>query len=325
VSTSALEVPDLGPEVDPDLPLYRHVKRPQWGIGLMIRESDKARTYQFEGGRQRKIRKGYYELMEPVDDLGEQEPMVRENLVRLAGAHTGERERTVLEPVAPFEAQVELFTTLYPKGFQDPSWIEDHRGGEGRVLKRHRTPLSEEAREALSAQRFEEAIGAGKYGELGETIADLLSRTDLVPLAFAKAIRGLDGDENRKYVEAVGDMLHGEGRYQDRFRNCLLTLRELFGGRPKWRAATTLTGLVHPNEHTVVRHSAFIRQAAVVAPAARYTRRARAGSYRNFLMVAKGVRQRLAAAGHEPRDLLDVYDFVWTTLRSSALEHLGED
>lgn len=325
MAKSALEVPNTEITVDADAPLYRHVKRPQWGIGLMIRESSKARTYQFEGGRQRKIRKGYYELMEPVDDLGQRETMLRENLVRLAGAQQDGATREVLEPVASFEAQLGLFTTLYPEGFQDPQWISDHRGGEGRALKRHRDPIAREAADALSAANCEEAIASDRHAALNETIVDLLSRTDLAPLSFAKALRGLDGDEMKKHVASVVRLLHGEGRYQDRFRNYVMTLRELFDARPKWRAATVLAALVNPHEHTVVRRSAFIRQAAVVAPAARYSKRARPGSYQNFLMVARGVRERLSSAGHEPRDLLDVYDFVWTTLRSSALEHLGAD
>ncbi|HKK94635.1 MAG TPA: hypothetical protein VJ925_14470 [Longimicrobiales bacterium] len=325
MAQSALDVASPEIEAGPDSPLYRHSKRPQWGIGILIRESEKARTYQFEGGRRRKIRKGYYKLLKEVEDLGQREELIRENLLNMAEAPRDTSKRKVLEPAAPFEEQVELFLELYPEGFQDPEWIEDHRETDGRALKRHRTPISKEAQEALSAERCEEAVAAGNYEEFGETIADILSRTDLVPISFAKALRGLSASETRKHVEAVVRLLHGEGRHQDRFRNYVLTLKELFEGRPRWRTATVLPALVYPNEHTVVRRSAFIRQAAVIAPAARYSRRARAGSYGNFLRVAQRVRERLTKAGHEPRDLLDVYDFVWATLRTSALEHLGDD
>jgi hypothetical protein len=165
----------------------------------------------------------------------------------------------------------------------------------------------------------------GNQGALSEVIADILSRTDLVPVSFSKALRRLDAEEMKTHAEATVRLLHGEGRDHDRFRDYVLTLSELFGERPKWRMATALLGLVHPDEHTVVRRSAFIRQAGSVAPAVRYTKRARAGSYRNFLGVARRVRERLTTAGHEPRDLLDVYDFIWTTLRTSALEHHKDD
>jgi len=325
LSKAALEVPAKATRADADSPLYRHSKRPQWGIGILTREGPRSRTYQFEGGGRKKIRKGYYQLLETVDDLGEREQALRQSLLRQADARRTGTPNKTLEPVATFAEQVELFTSLYPEGFQDPSWIEDHRESEGRTLKRHRTSVSSEAREALSAARCEEALAAGSHTELGEVIADLLARTDLVPVSFAKAIRGLDAEETEKFVVAAVELLHGEGEYQDRFRAWVMTLAELFDARPKWRAATVLPALVHPNSHTVVRRSAFRRQAAVVAPSARYSKRARPGSYVNFLRVAQGTRERLSEAGHEPRDLMDVYDFIWTTLRSSALEHLGSD
>lgn len=325
MSQNTLDVAPRKVEAGPESPLYRHAKRPQWGLAILIRERRKARTFQFEGGRRRKIREDYCKLMEPVEDLGDREELIRKNLLRLAEARKDGSDRKVLEPVASFADQLALFTTLYPGGFQDPEWIEDHRESEGRALKRHRSPVSKEARQALSAENCEAAVSAGTHGELGRIVADLLSRSDLVPVSFAKALRGLEPEETRLHVDAVVRLLHGEGRHQDRFRNYVMTLTELFDGRPKWRTATVLPGLVHPDRHTVVRRSAFIRQAAVIAPTARYSRRARAGVYENFLMVARGVRERLSAAGHEPRDLLDVYDFIWTTLRTSALEHLGGD
>jgi hypothetical protein len=300
------------------------VKRPEWGAAILVREGGSSRAYQFEDGNLRKIREGYYKLLEPADDLGERSEQVRSNLLRVANAKD-DSDRKVVDAAAPFSAQVALFTELYPKGFQDPDWIEDHREPNGAPLKRHRTPISAEAREALSATRCEEVIAADGHAELAEIVADLLARTDLVPIAHAKALRGLDPKEKHDFAESVVDLLHGERDYPQRFRDYLATLERLFDERPSWRVATALSGLVHPHSHVVVRRSAFLRQAGSIAPTARYSRRATARSYRNFLRVANGARERLSAAGHEPRDLLDVYDFVWTTLRTSALEHLGPD
>jgi len=74
-----------------------------------------------------------------------------------------------------------------------------------------------------------------------------------------------------------------------------------------------------------VRRSAFARQAGSIAPTARYTRKAQVGAYKNYRRVALGVKKRLIEAGHEPRDMLDIHDFVWDTLRTSALDDLGSD
>lgn len=309
--------------VDPDAPLYRHVKRPEWGVAILVRESDDARVYQFEDGQLRKIRKGYYKLLELADDMDGRAGHIRENLQRVVNADSSDQGGSVVDAVCPFSEQVALFTRIYPGGFEDSEWIEGHRRAEGAPLKRHRGPISTEARETFTPGRFEEALSSDRHEELVEAIADLLARTDLVPVSHAKALRGLESEEKRRYAEAVADLLHGDRRYEARFKDFLDTLEALFDERPSWRIATALPGLVQPQEHVVVRHSAFLRQAGSVAPTARYTRRATVRGYKSFRRVATGVRERLKAAGHEPRDLLDVYDFVWTTLRTSALEHLG--
>lgn len=311
------------PDVDLDTQLYRHVKRPEWGVALMRRERDGTRSYQFEDGRVRKIRKGFYKLMEPADDLGERAEYIRENLARVVTAQADDSDRGVVEAVCPFSAQVALFTKLYPGGFEDPEWIEDHRKPAGSPLKRHRTTVSAKARSTLTKARFEEATSSQGHEAMLGVIADLLQSTDLVPVSHAKALRGLESDEKRRYVESVADLLHGERRFEERFKDHLETHAALFDEPPSWRVATVLPALLFPQEHVSVRRSAFLRQAGSIAPTARYSKRARVGSYRNFRRVAVRVRERLKAAGQEPRDLLDVHDFVWATLRTSALEHLA--
>lgn len=309
---------------DLDPRLFRHSKRPEWGVAILAWERENTRAYQFEDGKLRKIRKGYYKLLEPVDDLDERADQIRRNLRRIVNAGD-DADTKVVEAVCPFSAQVALFTQLYPGGFEDPEWIDDHRRPDGSPLKRHRSPISTEAQEALSQTRCEEAIASDGHQELADIIADILARTDLVPVSHAKALKGLDPDEKERYVGAVVELLHGEDDYQRRFKSYIGTLEALFDERPNWRIATVLPGLVHPQSHVVVRRSAFLRQAGSIAPTARYSRRATGRSYHNFLRVATETRKRLASAGHEARDLLDIYDFIWTTLRSAALEHLETD
>ena len=82
---------------------------------------------------------------------------------------------------------------------------------------------------------------------------------------------------------------------------------------------------MYPENHVCVRRSAFTRQAGAISPMARYSKRATVRSYKNFRRVAPVVKKRLTKKGHERRDFLDVYDFIWDTLRDSALDHLGED
>ncbi|MDH3270014.1 MAG: hypothetical protein OEN56_01700 [Gemmatimonadota bacterium] len=319
---------DMSSDTTPALEgtLLRHAKRPEWGVAVLAWERDGHRGYQFEDGRLRKIRKGYYKLLEPVDELEAPEAVVRKNLERAMVATGGEATRSIKKKVAPFEDQLELFVKLYPKGFMDPAWIADHRGDpNGSALKRHRDPSLADAQEALAADRCNGMVVDGQHDTLFESIVDVLAGSNLLPISHVKDLRQLDDDERRRYSESVADVLHGERHFDERFRDYLDVLTSLLGGRPSWRIATALPSLVHPQTHVSVRRSAFARQAGSIAPTARYTRTADVGAYKNYLRVAQGVKTRLVDAGHEPRDLLDIHDFIWDTLRTSALGHLGED
>jgi len=326
MAEATLEIPSKKSSVESAGQLFRHVKRPEWGVAILAWEQDDVRAYQFEDGRLRKIRKGFYKLLEPVEDFEGPEEAVLTNLHRAALTTDSEDSRTAQKKVCEFDEQVSLFTRLFPKGFDDPEWIEEHRGDpSGTALKRHREPSVADAQEALSAERCAALIAEGQQEALAESIADLLAGTNLVPISHVKTLRRLDDEEKRRYAESVADLLHGDRRFEERFGDYLETLTSLLGGRPSWRVATVLPALVHPEEHVSVRRSAFIRQAGSIAPTGRYSRKARVAAYKNYRRVAIGVRKRLESAGHKPKDMLDIHDFIWATLRNSALEHLGAD
>jgi hypothetical protein len=304
--------------------LYRHKKRPEWGAAILAWDKDDRRAYQFEDGRLRKFKKGYYSLMQPVEELERSRETVVSSLEHAIRSHTGEKQPEPLEPVAKFKDQIKLFIEMYPKGFADPKWIADHRGTtESRTLKRHREPAVREAKEALAEDRVATLLTEGAFGEIVEAVTEILAGTSLVTLKYVKTLKGLDPDENERLARSFADLLHGEGDYDPRFREHLTVLTEILGTRPSWRLATALPALVFPQEQVCVRRSAFMRQAASVAPRAKYSRRAHSGAYRNFRRVAFAARKRLQAAGQEPRDLLDIHDFIWATLRNAALERLG--
>jgi len=323
LASQTLTLPHKDLETLPDQ-LYRHSLRPEWGMALLARERNGRRTYLFEDGKLRKIRKGYYDLLDPVDD-SEEGPTdaVRANLqAAIRGLKHGAEQKTQ-KAVCTFEQQLSLFTKLYPKGFEDPQWIDDKRGNRtGTSLKRHRIPSMEAAREALDRSRAGSLIDEGRHGELTESILDVLAGTNLVPLSHVKNLRRLDEDESTEYAEAIFQLVHGEDPLADRFKSYLETLTRLLGGRPSWRIATALLALTHPQSEVAVRRSAFIRQAGSIAPTGMYSRKPRASSYQSYRRVAVGVKGRLEAAGHEPADMLDVHDFIWTTLRKSALDNL---
>ena len=304
--------------------LYRHTKRPEWGVAILAWEKGGRRAYQFEDGRLRKFREGYYSLMKPVDEVPGSEEALVADLESAVASHKGGKRPKPLEPVCTFDEQVALFEELYPEGFQGKAWTERHRRAPGRDLKRHRDPAVERAQELLSQESCRQAIDSDRQGHLSGSILELLSNTDLVPLSQVKRLRGMEPEEKNRFVESLDFLLYGDDAFGPRFKRWVKTLEDL-GGRASWRFATALPALVFPDDHVCVRRSSFMRQAANIAPTARYSRKPKRRSYRNFRRVARAARKRLNGAGHEPRDLLDIHDFVWVTLRNAALKHLKDD
>src|SRR6056297_1132438 len=137
VAQDILEV-SVSNEVGAEAPLYRHSKRPRWGVAIKAWERDDYSAYQFEDGQLRKFRSEYERLLVPADDLGDRADQIRTNLRRVVNAGGPDAGAKVIDAVSPFSDQVELFIRLYPQGFQDPEWIEDHRESDGAALKRHR-------------------------------------------------------------------------------------------------------------------------------------------------------------------------------------------
>ena len=304
--------------------LYRHTKRPEWGLAVLVKQREGRRAFQFEDGTLRLIKKGYYNLIEPVDGPEDAEA-VHSSLVQAVAdrkENPNPTKHTVARAVCSFAAQVSLFQKIYPDGFKDAKWIADHRGeSDGSRLKRHREPTLKLARESLGRDQCLSLIEAGRHDELVEAEEKLLAGTNLVPISHVKALQELTGDKRREYAEVLAQLIGHEGPYEAHYRAYLGTLKRLLGITPPWRIATAVLALTHPQDHVCVRRSTFERQAGSIAPSASYTPKPKLMAYQNYRRVAMEVRKRLIAAGHEPRDLLDVHDFVWITLRKSAVDH----
>ena len=52
------------PTPPPGLRLFRHSKRPQWGIAALVWELNGKRGYQFSDGKLRVFKQGFYGLFE---------------------------------------------------------------------------------------------------------------------------------------------------------------------------------------------------------------------------------------------------------------------
>ncbi len=163
--------------------LFRHKARPEWGLATIAWERNEKRGYQFEDGKLRIIKNGYYGFFEDVELPSDEAQLVLDALrQRLGWEEPPTTTKGSLKPTrASIERQVALFNQNYPGGFQDPVWEKDRRGIEGkRRLKRHREPSILIARKQLDKERLDLLMETEKYSDIIESMREVCKETDLV-------------------------------------------------------------------------------------------------------------------------------------------------
>lgn len=306
--------------------LYIHRKRPNWGRAILAWEEGEKRGYQFEDGRLRIFKKGFYDMFDVVDAPEDDDSTLvstlrsRARLIIERRDQAAEGNASTIEAPYPFEDQLKIFINVYPNGFTDESWTKDRRGEDaGRRLKRHRDPAIAQARADLAEDKVRDHLAADDAAAIINAIVDNLQNCDLVQRSKTKSIERLQGAEATELAEAFVDMLYSEEPMATRFKRYVDAMPS-----NDWRVITAPLALVQPEEHVCVRPSVFRKQAASIAPRSIYTARPSIHSYRDMRRMAQATFKLLEEAGQEPRDLLDIYDFIWISLRPSAEKHLDD-
>lgn len=310
------------------LALFEHVKRKEWGLAILAWDGPDTRRYQFQDGQLRTFKLGYYQLLKEVDrPLSEARSVHKELGAKLdlslarkeVIAETAEKGRPSVMTIAD---QVLVFDSLYPNGFLGEKWTSGVRGeGAARALKKHRAPALARAADMLSREALEAAVEAGEFDKVLTDAILIAKGTSLVPASKDLAVlKELEGDGAEAFARALLDLLYGEEPYGQRFSRFVA----LLGAGAGWVMCTLFPGLVYPDEHVIIRPSSFRQQAQWMAPRLRNATEPTANSYARFQNMAQRVLVELKEAKAEPRDFVDVHDFIWTTMRPSARKMLEE-
>ncbi|TVQ94955.1 MAG: hypothetical protein EA397_00435 [Deltaproteobacteria bacterium] len=298
--------------LDPEERLFRHKSKPEWGIGVWMEEESNKRRLRFEDGQFRAFKKGFYHLLKPVDT---EKVDVQEVFGRIVGEHVEavELKATDKPPVMPFAAQIAVFRHLYPEGFDSEAFDQTWRRPEsGSVRKAHLHAAMDKAA-FLKKKASRKRIEAGEAAQLADEAIKLLGSTTLITPAKLKPLKNLDEEGRAVLGTALVELLHGEARFGKRFKAWLTTLNELHVP-PSWRTATGWLGLAKPTKHMPIRRRVLLLQARAISPVQVPATPSLAG-YRRARRVAKSTHNALEKAGLQPENLLDVYAFIWETLR----------
>lgn len=313
-----------------DLPaLFAHRARPKWGLAILAWEGNDKRRYQFQDGKARTFKEGFYRFLEEVDRPFDVTASVVAELERMLEVSVG-RDRQIEQAQATgrtlitLEDQVKIFLLCYPGGFQDPAYEDDLRGVEGRTLKRHLDPAVVLASELFSEERLAELEGKDDVSAFLTETSALLGSTSLTSgKAHAGLFEALPPERGPDFVAALKGLLYAETKVEARF-DALVAVLTHGDISPTWQLASAFGALALPMEHIYVRPSVFRDQARWMAPQIDDGSKVCGSVYARYRNMGMRIMKRLREADLKPRDLLDVYGFMWTTLRPKGRELLEE-
>ncbi len=297
----------------------KHETQPTWGVGLVVQDLPNHWVIYFENAGEKKFVKAMAKVLSEVK-------LEADELAALQKRATGRKPKAGFKPSAnfrsvkkktaakksagprftKFEEQLAVFERLFPGGFQGETYV-----------KKEREPR--EAAIALAQQQLTAAAFSSEPpAEMFQRAQSVLSATDIVfPIEGPIPFKLLAGEEQVKTAAGLKEALHGAGAYGERLQRfaAAINLKDSKGVAKKvtWPLATVFGALFDPKQHTCVKPTAFAAQAAMLNIPVQKTQALEAAGYALFLEVATRTQSALSAAGAQPRDLLDVYTFIWRT------------
>ncbi len=298
--------------------IYRHQKRPDWGRAILLWERSGKRGYQFEDGKQRVFERAYCNLFTQVDQPADETRAISKNLLARAGRQKQVVPSNKKTKAVPLTAQLALLRDFYEKGFRDDAWIADKRSSKTKRLKRHRDPLIARAQELLNRDRLDTLRAEGRHADIVAAMMQLADATDLTTKRHAQPLERVRATEATELADALYDVLYGAEDYTIRFERWVAVLARTTRASAAWQLATLYPAIVHPAEHLFVKPKITDLQAEWMAPQLRMTKLPNGATYARLREMAIALGERLGEAGFAPRDLLDLHDFMWETLRPKA-------
>lgn len=300
--------------------VFRHVKRADWGLGRVVSEGPERRDLQFEDGQRRTIKRGFYHLLERVDQPDEESKKTLDALVDQAredmGARVSRRQRKppAVAPGVAFDEQIIAFRQLFADGFQSDAWKKDVRGIEaGRVMKRHREFVAVEGPKILGTEALRARLEAGEGLKAYEEMLALLKKTDLaVVKTDIKPLEGLNDTDRGHFMQAFLQMAETP-EASPRVDDFLSTLQRA-GVKPTWTLLSAIMTMSDPARCGPVRSSLLRTQAKRLNIELKLSSPPNGRGFVGAQEVLQQVTNRLVNEGFQPADRIDVSEMVARTI-----------
>ena len=303
--------------------VMKHDLQPEWGMGLIVEDDGKYLVLYFERAGLKKFIKDKAKVLSPVT-------LTAAEMTALKAKANGRSKKPRPEGSAKRKAkakavakarfttvadQLTAFEKLFSGGFKGEAFVEGERGKPGVEGKEG---LKEAAIAFAQKVLSKEAFAKSTPEELFENARLLLKATNIVfPIEGAIPFAGMDPENRTKALAALKDLLHGAGDYADRLESFAgaVTLKDSKGTLKAvtWPFATVFGALFDPNQYACVKPTALSLQGLTVGLNVEKSQPVKAEGYRQFFSVVKKTNEQLKTAGQQPRDLMDVYSFIYRT------------
>lgn len=299
----------------PALTAVKHRSAPQWGNGLLVKEYEDKRFYEFEDGQNHVIGRAFWDHLEAVSlspaELEALEHKLLKGRVRVAPTKKAPAKRAPKLPTTTFAAQLASFTGEFAGGFLGQDWLARERGEanqpKGKAFKNHAIAC---AQRELAQQTLQALLSARDYAGVMTRVQTVHKAAGnlLHPLGDLIPFSKMPVERHQAFAEALFELLYGAADFAPRFDAYVAVLAQ--DKLATWPLVSVLPALVDPASFVFVKPTAFEMQAAVLSFALGYQRQPTAEGYARMCQMARELSKQLAAAGSAPKDLLDVYAFI---------------
>ena len=309
----------------PSAVVFKNELQPAWGLGLVIEDKPDNWVLLFEHAGRKKFIKAKTKSLVAVT-LEKDALAVLHTKVHGRAARGPAKAKAKSKPSAAtflsFDEQVKFFEGMFDGGFLGEAFTAKERGvAGGKADEGLKAEAIRHAQAAFSKKQF----GTASPDALFEDARALLKQTTIVfPMEGTIPFNVLPEGERPAVVAALKELLHGAGDYSLRVEKFAgaLSLKDKKGVAKKvtWPLATLFGAMFAPDENACVKPTVFASQATTLGLQVARTQPVVAAGYQQFLGVAKETQKRLVTAGHKPRDLMDVYSFIWLTHDGKAAQ-----
>jgi len=221
-----------------------------------------------------------------------------------------QRKRAGILDAAALAAGKRRFREIFPRGFQDSTYVEWERDYKEEAHQLWRRTLNQAELERLIAEERWEEIARRVLHAYQAPKLNLLALYE--HMALRDALRDVRGA--RDFAPALHQLLHGRGPFGARlegFTEELDRLPQRQSRLAKWPVVTLFSFLADPSRHLILKPNLTREAARRYGFDLPYRPRPNARTYGALLDFADAIDEALAS--WRPRDRIDTQGFIWVT------------